>query len=258
MMFPAAFLAMPLLAAALLQTSPAQTPAPQQTPVPQAPAPQLPPQRPALGIVVIDAAHGGTDSGARGESGVVEKEVVASLAQALRRDFERQGMRVVLTRSGDTAPSFDNRAALANALPGAVFLTLHIASSGPAGTAVAYSLAPPATAAAASGAKDQPAAAVPSFLIPWQDAQLRFLGESRRLAELVQIQLAQKFKGSPETPQRGAVRQLRLVEHPAVAIEIASVAVEQRQQLERMASGLAEAFLRALEAFRQPAQAGKP
>jgi N-acetylmuramoyl-L-alanine amidase len=257
MVFPAVLLAVPLLATALLQTAPEQAPAPQQTPAPQLPAPQVPPPRPALGIVVIDAAHGGTDNGARGENGVIEKDVVATLAQSLKHEFERQGARVVLTRSGDLAPSFADRAALANALPGAVFLTLHVASSGPAGTAIAYSLAPPA-APATTAPTDQAPAAVPAFLIPWQDAQLRYLGESRRLAELLQIQLAQKFKGSPETPQRGAIRQLRLVEHPAVAVEIASAAVEQRQQLDRMAPGLAEAFLRALEAFRQPVEAGKP
>jgi N-acetylmuramoyl-L-alanine amidase len=223
--------------------------------------------------VVIDAAHGGTDTGARGESGVEEKEIVASLAQSLRREFERQGVRVVLTRTGDATSSFDDRAAIANALPGAVFVTLHVASGGEPSTAMAYSLAdipagPPASAppannpppnnAPSNNPKDQPTGAVPSFLVPWQDAQLRFVADSRRLAELLQIQLAQKFRGSPEIPQRGAVRQLRLVGHPAVAIEIASVAVQQRQQLERMAPGLAEAFLRALEAFRHPGEAGKP
>ena len=269
---------MPLLAAALLQGPPlqSQAPAPQpsgpQASAPQASAPQAPGPRSTLGTVVIDAAHGGTDSGARGEGGVVEKEVVASLAQSLKREFERQGLRVVLTRGGDSTSGFDDRAAIANALPGAVFLTLHVASSGEAGTAIAYSLAgtaaapasappangPPSNGPPSTSPKDQPPSPAPSFLIPWQDAQLRFVAESRRLAELLQIQLAQQFKGSPETPQRGAVRQLRLVGHPAVAIEISSVAVEQRQQLERMAPGLAEAFLRALEAFRQPAQAGKP
>jgi N-acetylmuramoyl-L-alanine amidase len=198
----------------------------------------------------------------------VEKEVVASLAQSLKREFERQGLRVVLTRTGDNTSGFEDRAAIANALPGAVFLSLHVASSGQAGTAVVYSLAETAAAAApgtapasslpGSNPKDQSPSAVPSFLIPWQDTQLRFMTRSRRLAELLQIQLAQKFKGSPETPQRGAVRQLRLVGHPAVAIEIASVAVEQRQQLDKMAPGLADAFLRALEAFRQPSEAGKP
>ena len=249
---------MAILAAALLQSPPAQTPAVQspalQSPAPQTPAAPPAPQRPALGTIVIDAAHGGTDSGARGESGVVEKEVVAALAHSMRREIERQGLRVVLTRTGDGAPSFDDRATIANANPGAIFVTLHVASSGPAGTAIAYSLPQPPAAIAGSAPKEPP----PPFLIPWKDAQVRFGGESRRLAELLQIQLAQKFKGSPETPGRSAVRQLRLVGHPAVAVEIASVAVEQQKQLERMAPGLAEALVRALEAFRQPGEAARP
>jgi N-acetylmuramoyl-L-alanine amidase len=265
---------MPLFAAAPLQSQniPAPSPAP-QAPAAQAPAPETSSPRSALGIVVIDAAHGGTDSGARGESGIEEKEIVASLAQSMKRELERQGLRVVLTRTGDATFSFDDRAAIANALPGAVFVTLHVASLGEPGTAIAYSLAdipagppasdapggnPAATSPPPNNPREQPAGALPAFLIPWQDAQLRFIAESRRLAELLQIQLAQKFKGSPEFPQRGAVRQLRLVGRPAVAIEIASVALPQRQQLERMGPGLAEAFLRALEAFRRPGEAGKP
>jgi N-acetylmuramoyl-L-alanine amidase len=256
--FPAAFLVLPLLAAALPQTPAPQDPSPQQAPVPQTPELLPFPQRPTLGTVVIDAAHGGIDSGARGETGVVEKDVVATLAQVLKLELERQGARVILTRSGDAAPSFDDRAAVANALPGAIFVSLHVASSGPAGTAIAYSLAPLPAPQPASNAKDQPPVTVPAFLTPWQDAQRKFIGESRRLAELLQIQLAQKFKGSPETPLRGTIRQLRLVEHPAVAVEISSVAVAQRQQLDRMAPGLVDAFLRALEAFRQSAGAGRP
>ena len=206
-MFPAVFATMPLLAAALLQSPPPQSQAPApQVSTPQASAPQAPSPRSSLGTVVIDAAHGGTDTGARGESGVVEKEVVASLAQSLKREFERQGLRVVLTRAGDSTSSFDDRAAIANTVPGAVFLTLHVASSGEASTAIAYSLADtaaaPASAPFASSSpangppsntpKDQPQSPAPSFLIPWQDAQLRFVAESRRLAELLQIQLADR------------------------------------------------------------------
>ena len=56
----------------------------------QAPPPATMPNRPVpqSGIVVIlDPAHGGTDPGARGPSGVLEKEVVVSLAQALRTEL---------------------------------------------------------------------------------------------------------------------------------------------------------------------------
>jgi N-acetylmuramoyl-L-alanine amidase len=231
--FLSALLVLPRAAAqspAAQQAPPAQTPE-AAAPAAQVPEPQRAPARPPLGTLILDAAHGGTDSGARGESGVVEKDVVAFLAQSLRLEIERRGARVILTRSGDGAPSFDDRAAVANAYPGAVFLSLHVSSSGPAATAIAYSLAQGAGPDTANARGDQPASPA-SFLIPWEDAQLRFVNDSKRFAELLQIQLAQKFKGSPEVPARAAVRQLLLVARPAVALEISSVAVNQRKQLD--------------------------
>jgi N-acetylmuramoyl-L-alanine amidase len=196
---------------------------------------------------VIDPAHGATDNGAKGEEGVAEKDVVLFLAQALKRELERQGMRVILTRQGDTAASFDDRAVIANAMPRAVFLSLHVSSTGKLGTATAYSQPAGALRGREFGAP-----------LPWDEAQLAFTADSRRLAEYLQIQLAQRFPGSPETPLTGAVRQLRLVAHPAVAIELANVSVPDAKRLERMAPGLAESISRALAAFRKPVGGAKP
>ena len=58
----------------------------QQNPQPTSPvAPQ-----PSGFVVVLDPAHGGTDSGARGESGVVEKDLVLQFARVVKTDVERQ------------------------------------------------------------------------------------------------------------------------------------------------------------------------
>jgi N-acetylmuramoyl-L-alanine amidase len=230
-----------------------QTPQPQQqssTPQPQLPPPPIPRPAPPLAILVIDPAHGATDSGARGEQGVAEKDVVLFLAQSLKRELERQGMRVILTRQGDTAASFDDRASIANVLPNAVFLSLHVSSTGKPGIATAYSQTPPMGT--------MPERRDPGAPVPWEEAQLAFIADSRRLAEFLQIQLAQKFPGSPESPSSGNVRQLRLVTHPAVAIELSSVDLPDAKPLERMAPGLAESISRALAAFRQTAGAAKP
>src|SRR5690349_18457885 len=91
--------------------APPQTSAPgtQQTPpAPSQPAlePTAPPQK-ALGVVVLDPAHGGADAGARGSAGIVESEVVLSYARLLRISLEAQGMRVILTRQANDDPSFD-------------------------------------------------------------------------------------------------------------------------------------------------------
>ena len=211
-------------------------------------APQIPPipAKLPLNVVVLDPAHGGADAGAHGASGVLESEVVMSFARLARLELERQGLRVVLTRQANENPSFDERSAVANAQRGAVFISLHVSSTGPPGTARVYSVAVPAAATPAA----RPA------LLPWDLAQYSFAESSRRLAELVQVQLAQKFRGSPEIPSVAPVRQLRTVAAPAIAIEISSVAVRERSQLEQMSPALGEAVARGVAAFRAAYEAG--
>src|SRR5580658_1894326 len=113
-------------------------PAPSQAPPtatsqgsPQATPPSQPPAAPRAGlnIVVLDPAHGGTDTGARGTAGIRESEIVLDFAAQVRRALEAQGFQVVQTRQGNEDPSFDDRSAIANAQSGAVFVTLHIAST---------------------------------------------------------------------------------------------------------------------------------
>lgn len=100
-------------------------------------APALPPG--GYQVVVLDAAHGGADTGARGAAGLLEKDVTLMLAREVRRALEAQGWRVVETRTGDELVPLDRRAAAANAERGAVFLTLHVGSIGAVGTAARFS-----------------------------------------------------------------------------------------------------------------------
>lgn len=223
------------------QTSP-QTATPQ---VAQA-QPSAPTPRGGLNVVVLDPGHGGADPGARGASGVIEKDVTFVLAKVVQLRLEHQGFRVVLTRQADENPSFDDRAATANAERGAIFISLHVASMGAPGTATAFYM-PPAPAAT------KPA---PEGLVRWQDAQQRYLAQSRKLAEFIQVQLGQKLRGSPESPQSAPVRQLRSVTAPAVAVELASVAVPDRKPLDAAAPDLAEAITRGVAAFKTTYDAG--
>ena len=247
--------------AASSQTPPQTTPPPATTPPQQAPqVPVLPPiERPATPpavTIILDPAHGGADSGAHGdpsEEGAVEKDLVLAIALAMRRELEKQGVRVVLTRQNDTAVSINDRAAIANALGVGFFVSLHIGSTGEANTAQAYSFGTPNGAA--------PPAFVPRppgiDAIRWDDAQSGYLIASRRFAELLQVELAQKLPRSPDVPQFAEVRQLRVVTHPAVAIELSRVAQASPQALEKMAAPLAAALVKALAAYRQPME-GRP
>jgi N-acetylmuramoyl-L-alanine amidase len=241
--------------------APAQIPAPPvvpqaapgQNPVPTPPAAPV-----RLGpVVVINPAHGGTDSGARGQGGQVEKDVVLIFARMLRSEFERQGYRVVMTRNDDSNPSYEDRAAVANGYRDAIFISLHVSSTGKIGTARAYSYqfaAPPADANPVDGADAlaaaPPASARASGLTPWEHAQQPFMAASYRLADVLQAQLAQRFSGSPAVASRVAVRELRSVAAPAVAVELSSVSVSDPNTLLAMGAPLASAIVRGAQTLR--------
>jgi N-acetylmuramoyl-L-alanine amidase len=216
---------------------------------PQNAAPQTPTpaysdsqqSRPGLNIVVLDPAHGGTDTGARGTGGIRESEIVLQFALQVRRALEAQGFQVIQTRMANENPSFDDRSAMANAQIGAVFVSLHVSSTGLPGTARVYvnSELPVTAGGRQSGG-----------LIPWDRAQAPFLGLSHKLGDFVQGNLAVRFRGSPATAQTSAIRQLRTTAAPAIAVETSSVSVNDRADLDRMAPGIADAIARGITDFR--------
>lgn len=210
-------------------------------------------------IVVLDPGHGGTDSGARGTSGAVEKDVVLQFARTLRAELERLGYRVVMTRNDDSNPSYDDRAAMANVYRDAMFVSLHVSSTGQIGTARVYyyqfsnsgsSLTNPAATSTATSAAPPPAPAPrSSSLIPWEEEQRPFAEPSHRLANLVQIELTHRFTSSPNAPAPVAVRSLRSVAAPSIAVEISSVSVSDPEALTSLAGPLASSVARGVAAF---------
>lgn len=221
----------------LAQAAPSQATPPQTAPATPTQSPA--PQPAATNIVVLDPAHGGTDLGARGTGGIHESDLVLEYSAQVRSALEAQGFQVIQTRQGNFNPSFDDRSALANAQRGAIFVTLHIASTGLPGTARVYVMS-----------DITPAAADATGLISWDRAQSPFLSLSHKLGDLVQALLAQRFKGSPATAQGASVRQLRTTAAPAIAVELSSVTVQDRAELDHMAPGVADAIARGAAAFR--------
>jgi N-acetylmuramoyl-L-alanine amidase len=250
------------------QAHPAAPPVPPQTALGQNP---MPPPLHSGPTIVINPAHGGTDNGARGQNGQVEKDVVLIFARMLRSEFERQGYRVVMTRNDDSNPSYEDRAAVANGYRDAIFISLHVSSTGKIGTARAYSYqfaTPLAAANAADGAGAgapagaQPTSARASGLIPWDQAQQPFMAASYRLADVLQAQLAQRFNGSPAISTRFAARELRSVSAPAAAVELSSVSVGDPNILLAMGAPLAAAIVRGVQTLRpvgsSPVNPGAP
>jgi N-acetylmuramoyl-L-alanine amidase len=213
----------------------------------QAPVQQLP-TRGGL-VVVLDPGHGGTDTGARGAGGAVEKDVVLNFARIARAELERQGFRVVMTRNDDSTLSYDERAAIANAHRDAVFVSFHVSSTGTSGIARVYSY---------RFSTSVPEASTSSGLIPWTDAQQPYVDASHRLADILQIELAQRFAGSPALSTAVPVRELRSITAPAVAIEISSVSVADPNSLTAFAPPLVTAITRALTIYRPAIPVGAP
>ncbi|MDR1705442.1 MAG: N-acetylmuramoyl-L-alanine amidase family protein [Clostridiales bacterium] len=75
-------------------------------------------------IVVIDPGHGGTSPGTI-HNGITEKEYDLDIAKRTQKLLEAAGIKVYMTRTGDTGPTLEERAAFANGL-GDLFISMHL------------------------------------------------------------------------------------------------------------------------------------
>lgn len=109
-----------------LAKGPAASSPPQQTPAPR-PLPQIAKDKiDRLIVVALDPGHGGEDPGATGPSGLREKDVVLSIALALRERLNaRPGMRAMLTRDGDFFVPLGERVRKARRVQADLFVSIH-------------------------------------------------------------------------------------------------------------------------------------
>ncbi len=83
-----------------------------------------------IGRIVIDAGHGGHDSGTIGADGIEEKDVVLDVALRLGKLLhERLNAEIVYTRSDDTFIPLETRTAIANKAQADLFISIHANSS---------------------------------------------------------------------------------------------------------------------------------
>jgi N-acetylmuramoyl-L-alanine amidase len=79
--------------------------------------------------VVLDAGHGGHDDGAKGPSGLKEKELVLDVAKRLASRLRKRGIEVIMTRSTDEFLSLEARTSVANDAHADLFLSIHANAS---------------------------------------------------------------------------------------------------------------------------------
>jgi N-acetylmuramoyl-L-alanine amidase len=83
-----------------------------------------------IGKIVIDAGHGGHDTGTIGPNGLLEKDLVLEVALKLGKLLEdRMGAEVIYTRDDDTFIPLETRTAIANKEQADLFISIHANSS---------------------------------------------------------------------------------------------------------------------------------
>ena len=79
--------------------------------------------------VVVDAGHGGRDSGAYRRYGPPEKTVTLDVATRLSRKLRESQFNVVMTRTNDVFIPLDTRVDIENSTPNSVFVSIHFNDS---------------------------------------------------------------------------------------------------------------------------------
>jgi len=83
-----------------------------------------------IGKIVVDAGHGGHDTGTVGPNGLEEKDLVLDVALKLGKLLEdKLGAEVVYTRDDDTFIPLETRTAIANKEQADLFISIHANSS---------------------------------------------------------------------------------------------------------------------------------
>jgi N-acetylmuramoyl-L-alanine amidase len=153
-------------------------------------------------IVVLDAAHGGDDTGAHLDSGQLEKAANLVLSVRLRSLLAARGFQVVTTRESDASVDLEHRAEIANHSKAMACLSLHASESGSGVHLFAASLAP----------------TEPTRFLPWKTAQAAW--ETRSLALAGALNSALSQAGLAVTLGRIPLPGIESMTCPALAIEV--------------------------------------
>jgi N-acetylmuramoyl-L-alanine amidase len=204
---------------------------------PSPPAPQ------ARFVVVLDAAHGGDDTGGHLSGGQLEKAYTLALSVRLRSLLAARGIQVVTTRESDATVDANKRAEIANHAQARACLSLHASESGSGIHLFASSLTP----------------AQPTRFAAWKTAQAASVTRSLALAGVLNSALL--HAGMSVTLGRTTLPALDSMTCPAVAVEVSperstlqeiSAGLDDKNYQARVAAALAAALVEWRTEARQP------
>lgn len=222
-----------------------------------------------LHLVVLDAGHGGHDSGAVGPTGLMEKELVLDVTRRVARLVEEQlGIAVRLSRDGDYFVPLRDRTSFANRERADLFVSIHANAHRQTDSAgvETYFLSSEATDSAAR----QVAAAENSVVqletpaarnradmvraILWDLAQSEFQAESSQLAEVVLDSMTRALRISNRGVKQAGFYVLGGAAMPAILIEIGFVTnpyEERRLRDSRYRDEISRAILAGLAEYKR-------
>ncbi len=193
-----------------------------------------------LKTIVLDAGHGGHDSGATGPTGLMEKDLVLDVTRRVAKLVEaRLGLKVLLTRDSDNFVTLRDRTSFANRQHADLFVSIHANAHREAAAdgVETYFLSSEATdstarqvAALENGVVqlEQPPGRSAGQVdivkaILWDLAQSEFQVESSRLAEVVHDSMTQTLRISNRGVKQAGFYVLGGAAMPAILLEIGFV-----------------------------------
>jgi N-acetylmuramoyl-L-alanine amidase len=195
-----------------------------------------------LKTIVLDAGHGGHDSGATGPTGLMEKDLVLDVTRRVAKLVEaRLGLKVLLTRDADNFVTLRDRTSYANRQHADLFVSIHANAHREAAAdgVETYFLSSEATDSTARqvaalengvvqleqatgrGAGQGQVDIVKAIL--WDLAQSEFQVESSRLAEVVHDSMTQSLRISNRGVKQAGFYVLGGAAMPAILLEIGFV-----------------------------------
>jgi N-acetylmuramoyl-L-alanine amidase len=224
-----------------------------------------------LKTIVLDAGHGGHDSGATGPTGLMEKDLVLDVTRRVAKLVEaRLGLKVLLTRDSDNFVTLRDRTSYANRQHADLFVSIHANAHREAAAdgVETYFLSSEATDSAArqvaaleNGVVQlEPAAARGSGQVDivkailWDLAQSEFQLESSRLAEVVHDSMTQTLRISNRGVKQAGFYVLGGAAMPAILLEIGFVTnprEERRLKDTRYREEIARAILAGLAEYKR-------
>jgi N-acetylmuramoyl-L-alanine amidase len=233
-----------------------------------------------IGRIVIDAGHGGHDTGTIGPTGLMEKDLCLDVALRLGKIIQAKlpGADVVYTRSDDTFIPLEERTNIANQAKADLFISIHANSSQDhaargietyylnlRGSPEAMEVASRENATSSEGIHDLQD-------VVRQIARTEKIDESKEFAQDVQDSLSKRIQKSAKTVKNRGVRKAPFVvligaDMPSILTEISFLSnpadeqlLKKPEQRQHVAEGIFSGVSNYLESLNSVAlnQPGKP